>query len=82
MNQVDSVPVGTFLRSKQTVAVAIDFLNWLTKHQIGLAELRQSHLDVWQAEGPTGSISRTALSHFRLCRTFAGDGVSGYATIC
>lgn len=34
-------------------SIAIDFLNWLTEHEIGLAELRQSHLDVWQAEGPT-----------------------------
>ena len=53
MNHMDRVPVGTFLRSKQTVTVAIDFLNWLTEHEVGLADLRQNHLDIWQAEGPT-----------------------------
>ena len=49
---MDRVPLGTFLRSKQTVTVAIDLLNWLAGHEIGLAELRQGHLDAWQAEGP------------------------------
>ncbi len=29
MNQMDEVPQGTFLRSKQTVTVAIQLLNWL-----------------------------------------------------
>lgn len=52
MNHMDRVPLGTFLRSKQTVTVAIDLLNWLAGHEIGLAELRQGHLDAWQAEGP------------------------------
>ncbi|MDE8670907.1 hypothetical protein PY310_20255 [Pseudarthrobacter sp. H3Y2-7] len=33
--------------------MAIDLLNWLTGHGIKLPELQQSHLDVWQAEGPT-----------------------------
>jgi hypothetical protein len=32
MNQMDHVSRGSFLRSKQTVTVAIDFLNWLTDH--------------------------------------------------
>jgi hypothetical protein len=53
MNQMDLVPQGTFLRSKQTVTVAIDFLNWLTDHGIELAELEQEHLDAWQATGPS-----------------------------
>jgi integrase len=53
MNEMERVSVSTFLRSKQTITVAIDFLNWLTEHEICLAELRQNHLDVWQAEGPT-----------------------------
>ena len=33
--------------------MAIDLLNWLTGHDLKLPELQQSHLDVWQAEGPT-----------------------------
>lgn len=53
MNHMDEVIRGTFLRAKQEVTVAIDLLNWLTGHDIKLPELQQSHLDVWQAEGPT-----------------------------
>ncbi|MDR6688347.1 integrase [Arthrobacter sp. 1088] len=53
MNLMDEVTRGTFLRAKQKVTVAIDFLNWLTSHRVTLPELQQSHLDVWQAEGPT-----------------------------
>ncbi|MEV4263553.1 hypothetical protein [Kribbella sp. NPDC049584] len=53
MNQMDEIPQGTFLRSKQTVTVAIDFLNWLTDHGIELGELEQQHLDAWQAAGPS-----------------------------
>ncbi|WP_306914757.1 MULTISPECIES: hypothetical protein [unclassified Arthrobacter] len=53
MNHMDEVTRGTFLRAKQEVTVAIDLLNWLTGHDIKLPELQQSHLDVWQAEGPT-----------------------------
>lgn len=53
MNQMDEITRGTFLRAKQEVTVAIEFLNWLTEHGIKLPELEQSHLDVWQAEGPT-----------------------------
>jgi integrase len=52
MNLMDEVTRGTFLRAKQEVTVAIDLLNWLTGHDIKLPELEQSHLDVWQAEGP------------------------------
>jgi integrase len=53
MNHMDEVTRGTFLRAKQEVTVAIELLNWLTGHDIKLPELQQSHLDVWQAEGPT-----------------------------
>lgn len=53
MNHMDEVSRGTYLRAKQEVTVAIDFLNWLTRNGIGLPELTQAHLDVWQAEGPT-----------------------------
>lgn len=53
MNQMDQVPQGTFLRSKQSVTVAIDLLNWLTDHGIELGELEQEHLDAWQATGPS-----------------------------
>lgn len=50
---MDEVSQGTFLRSKQTVTVAIEFLNWLAEHSIELAELEQEHLDTWQATGPS-----------------------------
>ena len=53
MNQMDQIPQGTFLRSKQTVTVATDFLNWLTDHGIELGELEQQHLEAWQATGPS-----------------------------
>jgi integrase len=53
MNHMDEVARGTFLRAKQEVTAAIDLLNWLTGHDIKLPDLQQSHLDVWQAEGPT-----------------------------
>ena len=33
MNQAEQVSHGTFLRSKQAVTVAIDFVNWLTAHE-------------------------------------------------
>ena len=50
---MDEVTRGTFLRAKQEINMAIDLLNWLTGHDLKLPELQQSHLDVWQAEGPT-----------------------------
>jgi integrase len=53
MNQMETVPYGTFLRSKQTVTVAIEFLNWLHDHGLTLNELRQEHLDAWLADGPS-----------------------------
>jgi integrase len=53
MNLMDEVSRGTFLRAKQEVTVAIGLLNWLTGHGIKLPELQQSHLDSWQAGGPT-----------------------------
>jgi hypothetical protein len=53
INQMDPVSQGTFLRSKQTVTVAIELLNWLTDHGIDLGELEQEHLDAWQATGPS-----------------------------
>ncbi len=53
MNQMNEVSQGTFLRAKQSVTVAIDLLNWLTEQNTELAALTQTHLDRWQAEGPT-----------------------------
>jgi len=53
MNQMETVPHGTFLRSKQTVTVAIEFVNWLHDHGITLDELQQEHLDAWLADGPS-----------------------------
>lgn len=53
MNQMDPVPHGTFLRSKQTVTVAINFLNWLGERDIALADVDQGEVDAWIAGGPT-----------------------------
>lgn len=53
MNQSEQVQHGPFLRSKQTVTVAIDLLNWLTAQGILLNDLQQAHLDRWVATGPT-----------------------------
>lgn len=53
MNQMDNVSQGTFLRSKQTVTVAIELVNWLTDHGIELGELEQEHLDAWINDGTT-----------------------------
>lgn len=53
MNQMESVPQGTYLRSKQTVTVAIELVNWLTDHGIELAEVEQEHLDAWVNDGNT-----------------------------
>ena len=58
---MDEVTRGTFLRAKQQVTVAIDLLNWLTSHGTNLAGLTQTHLDLWQAEGPT---TRLIAEHF------------------
>ena len=61
MNQMDEVSRGTFLRAKQQVTVAIDLLNWLADRGTSLAGLTQTHLDLWQAEGPT---TRRIAEHF------------------
>lgn len=53
MNEMDAVPRGTFLRSKQTVTVAIDFLNWLHKRDIPLSDLQQADVDAWVLGGKT-----------------------------
>lgn len=61
MNQMDEVTQGTFLRAKQSVTVAIELVNWLTKQDTELAAITQPHLDRWQAEGPT---TRSIASRF------------------
>lgn len=53
MNQMETVSQGTFLRSKQTVTVAIELVNWLTDRAIELGELEQEHLDSWINDGTT-----------------------------
>lgn len=45
------VTQGTFLRSKQTTTVTIDFLIWLTARGTALRQLTQADLDSWQAGG-------------------------------
>lgn len=51
MNQMAGVPEGTFLRSKQTVTVAIDLLNWLHERGTPLAEVQQADVDQWVIDG-------------------------------
>ncbi|WP_220699299.1 hypothetical protein [Nocardioides cavernaquae] len=53
MNEMTSVPDGTYLRSKQSVTVAIEFLNWLDDHTLRLDEIAQEHVDAWIADGPS-----------------------------
>lgn len=53
MHDTEQVSHGTFLRSKQTVTVAIDFVNWLAADGIDLSNVQQRHLDRWVATGPT-----------------------------
>ena len=63
LQEMTPVPYGAFLRAKQSVTVAIDFLNWLTDHGIQLPDVHQAHLDQWQAHGPTtGEIASGFLS--------------------
>lgn len=51
---MDSVTDSAFLRAKQTVTVTIDFCNWLAaEHGISVEQATQSHIDRWQATGPT-----------------------------
>lgn len=53
MNDDEATSRGTFLRSKQTVTVAIDFLTWLRARGVLLEDLAQSDLDDWQGGGTT-----------------------------
>jgi integrase len=53
MNEMEPVSHGTFLRSKQTVTVAINFLNWLHEREIPLKDLQQADVDDWVGGGPT-----------------------------
>jgi integrase len=61
MEAMPSVGEGTFLRSKQTVTVAIDFLAWLDGRGRALGQVTQEDLDAWQAGGPT---TREVVSRF------------------
>ena len=61
MNTMPPVSEGTFLRSKQTVTVAINFLTWLDGRGLTLGEVAQADLDAWQAGGPT---TRELVSRF------------------
>ena len=53
MNESDVKSRGTFLRSKQTVTVAIDFVTWLRDRGVCLEDLSQGDLDTWRAGGTT-----------------------------
>ncbi|MBN2177057.1 MAG: Fis family transcriptional regulator [Demequinaceae bacterium] len=52
MNAMEAVSESAFLRSKQTVTVAIDFLVWLAfERNSSLGEACQADVDEWQAGG-------------------------------
>ncbi|MFT4081072.1 MAG: hypothetical protein QM638_00650 [Nocardioides sp.] len=53
MHEMETVLNGTLLRSKQTVTVAINFLNWLHEQEIPLEDLRQADVDRWILTGST-----------------------------
>lgn len=53
MNNVDAVSTGSFLRSKQAVTVAIEFVNWLGGQGTEIGDLQQAHLDAWVVTGPS-----------------------------
>jgi integrase len=61
MTTMPQVGEGTFLRSKQTVTVAIEFLAWLERRGRTLGQVTQADLDAWQAGGPT---TREVVSRF------------------
>ncbi|STZ74180.1 Fis family transcriptional regulator [Mycolicibacterium fortuitum] len=54
LRSMATVTDSAFQRAKQTVTVTIEFCNWLTaEHAISIELLTQSHIDLWQASGPT-----------------------------
>lgn len=53
MHHAGQVSPGTLLTSKQTVTVAIELLNWLTREGIELRDLQQGDLDRWVTTGPS-----------------------------
>ncbi|MFR9802652.1 hypothetical protein ACL02T_10155 [Pseudonocardia sp. RS010] len=46
------VEAGPVLRAKQSITVTIEFLGWLDRRGITLAELSQHEIDSWHAGGP------------------------------
>ncbi len=54
MRDADVISQSMFLRSKQNVTVAADFINWLCDERgKALAQVGQADLDTWQATGPS-----------------------------
>jgi integrase len=47
----DACSAGRFLASKQSVTVAVDFMNWLAQQSISFADVSQSHVDSYLSEG-------------------------------
>ncbi|WP_214467096.1 Fis family transcriptional regulator [Microbacterium flavescens] len=53
MHQEAPISRGMFLRSKQSITVGVEFLNWLAERKVDLQDLSQSDLDDWVAGGKT-----------------------------
>jgi len=76
MNQMETVPHGTFLRSKQTVTVAINFVNWLHERGVTLEDLQQSDVDAWVAGGPTTRLIADRFLNWAIKNRLACSGLT------
>jgi len=75
MNELEAVSHGTFLRSKQTVTVAINFLNWLHDREIPLEDLRQADVDDWVRDGPTTRLIADRFLNWAMGNRIAPSGL-------
>jgi integrase len=75
MNEMETVSQGTFLRSKQTVTVAINFLNWIHERQIPLEDLQQGDVDDWVGGGPTTRLLADRFLNWAMSNRLAPAGL-------
>ena len=76
MNELEAVSHGTFLRSKQTVTVAINFLNWLHDREIPLEDLQQADVDDWVRDGPTTRLIADRFLNWAMGNRIAPSGLT------
>jgi hypothetical protein len=80
MNELEAVSHGTFLRSKQTVTVAINFLNWLHDREIPLEDLQQADVDDWVRDGPTTRLIADRFLNWAMGNRSAPSSLKAHAT--